>query len=255
MQAVLYDGTFEGFLCAVFDVYYYKYSDVSICPQAKFQGNLFEKVHTVSNNLQHSLRLMNGLQKKLSPAAWEQLYHAFLSESMNMEDVLLRYIQYVFAAAVSVENDFGNEAVLQVHQTAKKVHREKHRMEAFVRFQQTADELFYAIVEPDYNVLPLLIPHFQNRYADQRWMIWDGKRHYGIYYDKETVTYVQMAFDAQNNQGKDISHSFHEKESLYQQLWQQYFKSVNISARKNTRLHLQHMPVRYWKFLPEKRNA
>jgi probable DNA metabolism protein len=43
-----------------------------------------------------------------------------------------------------------------------------------------------------------------------------------------------------------------EKEELYQRLWQQYFTSVNIAARKNTKLHIQHMPKRYWKFLPEK---
>jgi probable DNA metabolism protein len=140
-----------------------------------------------------------------------------------------------------------------VQQTAKKVHREAHRMEAFVRFQQTADGLYYAIIEPDYDVLPLILKHFKNRYADQRWMIWDSRRKYGLYYDLNEVTTVAFSFDAQTNSGKDISAVYSETEPLYQQLWQQYFKSVNIPARKNSKLHLQHMPARYWKFLPEKR--
>jgi probable DNA metabolism protein len=43
--------------------------------------------------------------------------------------------------------------VLTVQQTSRKVHREKHRMEAFVRFQLTKDQLYFAIVQPDFNVL------------------------------------------------------------------------------------------------------
>jgi probable DNA metabolism protein len=41
-------------------------------------------------------------------------------------------------------------------------------------------------------------------------------------------------------------------QKLYQQLWQQYFTRVNIVSRKNTKLHTQHIPKRYRKFLPEK---
>jgi probable DNA metabolism protein len=86
-----------------------------------------------------------------------------------------------------MEEDYSHPAVLTVFQTAKKVWREKHRMEAFVRFQRTADGLYYAIIEPDYNVLPLIAEHFQTRYADQRWMIYDARRRYGMYYDLNTV--------------------------------------------------------------------
>ena len=56
-------------------------------------------------------------------------------------------------------------------------------MEAFVRFQLTKDGLYYCIIQPDYNVLPLISNHFEKRYADQRWLIYDSRRKYGIYYD------------------------------------------------------------------------
>ena len=49
-------------------------------------------------------------------------------------------------------------------------------MEAFVRFQCTKDQLYYAIIQPDYNVLPLISKHFEKRYADQRWLIYDIRR-------------------------------------------------------------------------------
>jgi probable DNA metabolism protein len=252
MQTIVYNGSFEGFLCAVFDVYEYKYTDVTIVPSHKHQPSLFAAPHIANFDLTHSDRVWKGLQKKLTLEAQDQVYRAFLSELDGMEDILLRYIQYVFASEAFMEQDFSHPAVLQVFQTAKKVWREKHRMEAFVRFQRTADNLYYAVIEPDYNVLPLIADHFKVRYADQRWMIYDARRRYGMYYDLENVTLVQIEFTEEATAGRDISSVYDESEGIYQQLWKQYFKSVNIAARKNTKLHIQHMPRRYWKYLPEK---
>lgn len=255
MQAVVYDGSFEGLLSAVFDVYYYKFSDVSIYAEQHFQDNIFKEAHFAKTNEAHAKRVWQGLDKKLSSEALHQIHRTFLSELPGIENSLLHYIQYVFSSTANVEVDYSHPAVLTVTQTAKKVWREKHRMEAFVRFQQTKDHLFYAIIEPDYNVLPIISPHFKNRYADQRWLIYDAKRKYGIYYDLHQVSMVQMNFSEGINDGKQIGILYSEEEEIYQRLWQQYFKSVNISSRKNTKLHIQHMPARYWKYMIEKQPA
>ena len=252
MQTIIYDGSFEGMLCAVFDVYEYKFTEVHICTREHFNGNVFEKVHHTNFDAAHAERVLRGLEKKLSHDAVQQLYRAFLSEVEGIENVLLQYMQYVFSSAVSVEKDYSHSAVISIVQTAKKVWREKHRMEAFVRFQKTADNLYYAVIEPDYNVLPLIAHHFQTRYADQQWLIYDTKRKQGLYYNLETVEAVTLQFSEKVQQGKEVAAVYDEQETMYQQLWQQYFKSVNIAARKNTKLHIQHMPRRYWRYLTEK---
>ena len=255
MHTLIYDRTFEGFLCAVFDVYEYKYADADICTEQHFKGNIFQPVHMVHTTKERSDRVWKGLQKKLSDDAVQELYKTFLSEEEGVENTLLSYIRYVFSSSQNMESDYSHPAVLAVTQIARKVWREKHRMEAFVRFQKTGDGLYYALIEPDYNVLPLIATHFERRYADQRWLIYDARRRYGIYYDGETCSEVELSFSEGVNGGKDIHRHYDEGEALYQQLWQQYFKSVNIAARKNTRLHVQHMPRRYWKYLPEKRST
>lgn len=252
MQTVFYDGTFEGWLCAVFDVYYYQFKDANICRQQEGQNTMFGEAHAVINKKEHSQRVWKGLNKKLSGDAMQQVYRAFLSELPGMENTLLQYVRYAFSSTANMETDFSHPAVLTVFQTAKKVWREKHRMEAFVRFQKTKDHLFYSIIEPDYNVLQLISGHFKNRYADQDWLVYDARRKYGIYYNRQQVSEVKMEFTEGIGKGTDIRTCYDDEEPIYQQLWQQYFKSVNIAARKNTRLHLQHMPARYWKYLPEK---
>ncbi len=252
MVTVVYDGTFEGWLTVVFEVYEYKFTSVNITTKERFQANVFNKHHESYYDRKKSERVWRGLSAKISAAALSQVYKAFLSEESGIEHVLLQYAQYAFSKKQSIESDYSNPAVLTVVQTAKKVYREKHRMEAFIRFQLTADGLFYAVCQPDFNVLPLIEKHFKSRYADQRWLIYDSKRKYGIYYDLYKVETVSLSFDPATNNGKNIELILDEKEVLYQQLWQQYFKSINIQARKNLKLHIQHMPKRYWKYLPEK---
>jgi probable DNA metabolism protein len=150
----------------------------------------------------------------------------------------------------SVENSYGHFAVLRVSQISKMVSRERHRMEAFVRFSLTTDGIYFATIEPDYNVIPVLVRHFKNRYADQKWIIYDTKRKYGIYYDLSTVTEIELHFSEEFREQSPLV--FSESEEIYQALWRDYFKHTNIPARKNTKLHIRHVPKRYWKLLVEK---
>lgn len=243
MEIYLYDSSFEGFLTAVFESYKTK---GGIRKENAFVPDMFASTIRVETDPEKADRVWAGLSKKLSADALHQYFSVFLSELENVEDQLLNYTRYVFENQVSVERDFGNHFVLFVAQTARKVHREKHRMEAFVRFQLTKDGIYFSLVSPDYNVLPLIIKHFKDRYADQRWMIYDKVRNYGIYYDLEKVDTVWMEMDKQEG-------IWDETEGDYQALWQTYYKGANIAGRVNRKLQLQHMPKRYWKYLPELR--
>lgn len=250
MKQVVFDGSFGGLLTAIFEVYEYKIDQPSIIRESVFSTSLFGEVHRVISDEVKAKRVFVKLEEKLSKGALQQFYKTFLSELPGIDETLLRYIQYVLRSKYGVENDYSHPDVLAVQQTAKKVHREKHRMEAFVRFQLTADNLFYAVVQPDFDVLPLISTHFKNRYADQRWMIFDLRRQYGLYYDLEDVQEVSVNFSEDAAAPSPVV--LHEQEELYKELWKNYFNSVNIKARKNTKLHIQHMPRRYWKFLVEK---
>ena len=137
----------------------------------------------------------------------------------------------------------------------RSVNREAHRMKAFIRFQETSDGVFYAPIEPDYNVLPLISSFFKNRYADQKWIIYDLKRNYGLFYDLEKVEEIKLEYQpiVKTSPMSLPGEVLQEKQELYALLWNDYFKSTNIPARKNMKLHIQHVPKRYWKYLTEKK--
>lgn len=252
MVTVVYDGSFEGLLTAVFEIYEYKLEEVQFERQPAYNLSAFHRLHTVHTNSTKAARVWESLVRRNSLDAAHAVYHTFLSEQPHIDRVLFKYLQYAFSQNKPIESDYSHPSVIQVIQTDRKVRRERHRMEAFIRFQLTGDGLYYAIAEPDFNVLPLISRHFEKRYADQRWLIYDGKRKYGIYYDLKEVNTVQLQFSANAQQHGLHDAIYDAAETLYQQLWQRYFNSVNIQARKNTKLHLQHMPRRYWRYLPEK---
>ncbi|WP_040279128.1 TIGR03915 family putative DNA repair protein [Psychroserpens damuponensis] len=251
-KTLIYDGTFDGFLSAVFYVFEHKLTHVSIEHECTAQSGLFAETISIITEENKANRVYKGLKTKLSSSHTHQMYYAFLSEQIGVENLLLDYIKYVFSNTVSVGKDYSHASVLKVAQIAKMVGREKHRMEAFVRFRLTKDSIYFASIEPDFNVLPLISKHFRKRYADQKWMIYDIKRHYGLYYDLEHVEIVNMEFPKLFDFTKTDSSFFAEQEFEFQQLWKDYFKSTNIASRKNMKLHIRHVPKRYWKYLSEK---
>lgn len=254
MDLYVFDGTLEGLLTAVFYSYQKKAVQVKLVSHEHFHPDVFQESFTVISEDKKAKRVWAGLAKKLDPEWMLRIYKAFLSEQPNIFQDLLDFARYIIDHPEGASENYGNKYVLEISQMSQKVHREKHRMEAFIRFQQTADQIYYAHIDPDFNVLPLLTDHFKNRYADQKWIIYDLKRKYGLFYDLEKVEEIEFDFGAEfsSNLNALPEQVLDPKEELYSLLWKDYFRSTNIPARKNMKLHIRHVPKRYWKYLSEK---
>lgn len=249
---LIYDGSFEGMLTTIFETYEYKWKEVHIRKEGATIPQLFAEIRTVVTNEEKAKRVWKKLIGLFGSSGVRTLWISWLSEKETIEERILHAVRYAVKLNQNVLSDFGNPDVLELQQTAKSVGREKHRMEAFVRFQLTKDDIYFAVIEPDFNVLPLILSHFKDRYADQRWFIFDSRRSYGIYYDLEKAEFVDFIPNSLLSQNHISNKAFGDNEELFQQLWNGYFKSTNIAGRKNTKLHVQHVPKRYWKYLVEK---
>ena len=248
----MFDGSFGGLLTAVFESFERKHPEARLLLQGQ-TPIVFGEVIEIFTTPEKAERVWKGLQKKAGDIGHKNYYKAFLSEDPMIYQHLFDYALYIFKHGEGHSKNYGNEHVLAISQMAHKVHREKHRMEAFVRFQKSSDGMFFALVAPDYNVLPLIIRHFKNRYADQAWLIYDEKRKYGIHYDLSQVHEVKLDYiPVRDLSPTSAAVTMDEKEALYTTLWKTYFKSTNIVERKNMKLHLQHVPRRYWRYLTEK---
>ncbi|SHL97380.1 TIGR03915 family putative DNA repair protein [Chryseobacterium polytrichastri] len=252
MTTLLYDGSFDGLFTAIFEVFEYRYKEVEIASKERFyQENIFAEIHEVITQTEKAERVLNKLEQNIGKAGIHELVKVYLSEDIALEQLILSAVkQSIKNPSENILQNYADNDILKISKICKSVSRERHRMTAFVRFEKMQDDVFFAKIDPDFNVLPLIRKHFKDRYQDQKWMIYDLRRNYGVLFDLENCDffYPDEKLDFHKYQQK-----FHDEENQYQTLWQRYFTKTNIVERKNLKLHIQHVPKRYWKYLTEKR--
>jgi len=257
MQVYVFDNTLDGLLTAVFDSFFLHQEPEMLLAEGE-QLPLFADVpHVVMTDNDKAGRVWKGLEKQLSKDGLRMITISWLSEEKALNLPLFNFICKVFRLKVKdLERNAADPDVLAVRNTCRRVLHEQLRMKQFIRFQKAKDGTYLAVVSPDHNVLPLITDHFQDRFNDQPWLIYDARRHYGYYYDRETVTRVTfedeaaLPFDLTN--GKMDADILSADDALFQQLWRTYFKAICIRERLNPKKQLSDMPRRYWKYMTEK---
>lgn len=254
MKLFIYDGTFAGLLTSIFESFAAKCEPANIVNQNCYQASLLDEVSRIVTDEVKAERVLKGIDARSDNKGAERMYKMFLSELPAIEIHIYRLVCLLINKNnPDILDNFANKEVLYSAQVVKMIGREVHRMHAFVRFQQATSGIYYAVISPDFNVLPLIGEHFVRRFADQSWIIFDARRNYGLYYDLTELGFIDAAsLGADNLPGAPDSGTWTDTEDNYQQLWKGYFQSVNIKERNNKKLHLRHLPKRYWKYLVEK---
>ena len=256
MMVYIFDGTMDGLLTAVFDAFAMHEQPETLLTEGEALPLFCARTQTVHTDEEKARRVWTGLEKKLSREAMKLISVSWLSELKELNGHLFRYICKVFTAGKGIERHFADPDVLAVTNIARKVLHEQLRMKQFIRFQKAKDGTYLGVVSPDHNVLPLIIDHFQDRFNDQPWLIYDAKRHYGFNYDGKTVIRITfedeaaVPFNLAN--GKLDESVMSSDDQLLQDLWRTYFKAICIRERMNPRKQLNDMPRRYWKYMTEK---
>jgi DNA polymerase len=200
------------------------------------QGSLFEETERALPGQAAAVRVPRRLALLLEEAAchcepmrWSVLYRLLWRATRGGEVDLL-----------------GNPAdpdVHQVHEWARAVAHEVHKMHAFVRFRRCgegADVDYVAWFEPRHRIVRRAAPFFVDRFASMRWTIvtpfeaarWDG---------------AELAFRQGPHPRPDLAADASEA------LWRTYYASIFNPARVNTGLMRREVPQRYWHNLPEMR--
>lgn len=133
--------------------------------------------------------------------------------------------------------------VSQLLSMNKAVGRDKHKMEAFVRFRlikttnDDDNEYFVAWFEPDHLIIPLVTPFFTKRFHNITWSIltpdtclhWDGE---------------QVLLTEGTTRPPAI-------EDELETLWLEYYANIFNPARLKLKAMQSEMPKKYWVNLPE----
>lgn len=248
-----YDGTFAGLLCCIYFAFERKKFPISIVgPNG--QPDLFLEHITIESYQNLAERVWSGIEKVGGSTTGNHIYNAFLSKQPGVEKLILDYCRLLFEKKVPIYADLANPTVIQIHKLDRKVLREAHRVLMFIRFEQAADGTFFGPFAPKYDVIPLVISHFKERFASQQWLIYDTLRSYGYYFDG--INLEQVSIEKPNfvpETGNLNAGIRSDSENDWQELWRTYFKNIAIQERKNLLVQRNFMPKRFWKYLTEKK--
>ncbi|WP_194790384.1 TIGR03915 family putative DNA repair protein [Pseudomonas sp. UFMG81] len=143
----------------------------------------------------------------------------------------------------------GDRLGSELQRRIKQVQREAHHLHAFVRFvplpATLADQLQLDLVayhEPAHDILDCASGHFAERLGKQRWLIATPRD--GIRHDGQTLDYQRHCPEAWQAWARNA-------EDPGAELWLTYYRHTFNPARLNPDALRQHLPGRFWRYLPE----
>lgn len=235
---LLFDGSFEGFLCVVYAFYYEQIIPLSIQCADELQPSITQDEYFVITQEDRAHKVERALYRTISADAARHVYYAFLSSAADRFTVLLHYIILGFKLGHAVDSHLQNDCVLRVHKLAREVSRESHLLKGFCRFGETQQGIYYCGITPMHHVLILLAEHFSDRLMNQSWVIHDKRHHRAAVYNGYEYTIVALSSET-------VPPPMAGNESLISDLWAMYFNTLAIEARKNPKLHRRMMPLRF----------
>ncbi|AJE02095.1 TIGR03915 family putative DNA repair protein [Geobacter pickeringii] len=240
-----YDGTWTGFLTTVAIIRERGGTPAAITRAEPEQAGLFDPVVTVETDPERAGELRELLARTLSPGTRHVLRSAFQAEEPGMELLLFHFLELGLAVGCQLDGMLAHERVLPVWKLARAVGREAHRYKGLVRFQEVEGGFWYAAIEPDHRILPLIAPHFAARFADQQWIIHDPRRGESVAFDPARRKWAEVPL------AMAAPLTLSAGEELFRDLWRRYFDRLAIGERLNPKLQRQQLPLKHRRHLPE----
>lgn len=237
------DGSFEGLLTAIHEMYYSDDNVIDILHEQPSQLEFATAYKYINTDIGKADNVYNAIKGKISNRAAVEITLTWLSELPNCGKMIADYIKLGFKVGYKVDNMLTNKYVLPIHKASRKVNMETHRMLGLCRFSKTEQNYYLCKITPDHNILTLIAPHFAAHMPDRLWIIADTSRNLAAIYD------CKRWFVVSSHLSKKIPYSADEEQCRI--LWKKYFDTIAIAGRRNRKLQRNMMPHRYWKNLTE----
>jgi len=239
--AYLYDGSFDGLLCCIYESYYKKELPSLIFSHSEEQATLFP-VKEIETDIFSASKVEDSIINSISWEAFRLVRLCYFSKMENREVTILNFLRLGYKIGAPVTNMLADDTVSTITKTARNVSSESHFYKEFLRFSDYNGALV-AIIEPKNFVLPMIVDHYCDRFPSEQFLIYDETHRYALAYRNGE----SAIFPLENLEVPEAC----EKEEKYRALWKQFYNTIAIEGRINPKLRMGNMPKRYWKHLTE----
>lgn len=238
-----YDGSFPGFLSAVYTIYHDGTSHVEDIRRESGEGDLFFAEKEVPTNFDEAQKVASAFLDACGRTASQWLFRAFLYDAPKGDMELFRFLREGFRLKKKIYGKRLEPWAWNVFQRASATGDEAGTFLGLVRFSELAEGTLYAEIRPTHDILPLLANHFRRRLGNEDWAIHDIGRRHVLYGHRGTILFAQMT-------SQDTLEYSGEEES-FRRLWRGYYQHMAITERYNPALRRSFMPEKYWECLTE----
>ena len=238
---LVYDGTFEGFLSLVYEVYYKKLKPIKIYKTLPNEM-IFEEILELKTSKDNAIKVLIAIKTKFPKELIQRILNIFMCDSKEFELYLLEYIIIGFKETKQLYN-INNSCVFYLNSLEKELFRNVHKLTGFVRFEELEDGTLYAKVESKFNVVYFLGKHFLKRFNNQNFIIHDLNRKLAFVKIQNDFSVQEVAFFDEPN--------YSSNEQKFQKLWKSFFSGVTIKERINPKLQTQMVPLLYRTYMSE----
>ena len=235
-----YDGSFEGFLSAVFDSFSMKTVPADIIIFDDMEPSLL-KIHYIETNTEHAKRVLNGIEQRLGYSVLNMVEKSFLFDGEGKEIAILRFIRKAFAEGMSTGSKIGDEDVNRVYRMCVAVNNEAEHWRQFARFSDSNGALV-AVIHPKHFVLPLIKGFFCARIKNEHFMVFDSEHGAALIHTPQKTAIIPV---------ESLDFPDPSEDNFYSNLWKSYYRHIAIASRYNPACRRSHMPKRFWQYLPE----
>lgn len=232
--AYCYDGSFQGFLCCIFESYARREIPSSVLSPDEGQLTLFG-VREIGTDTVRARRVAAGLER-LGTEVRDRILTGFLSTDPGKDLVLLRFARVCFDRGPRAARMLGDEDVAAAFALERAVNNEAGKYVEFIRFEQRGGMLG-GVINPRHHILPLLRAHFCSRLPDEDFLIYDAAHGEAMLRQNGRVRYLAM---------EHYEPATDETEQDWQTLWKRFFNALTIDERRDEKGQMNHAPKRFW---------
>lgn len=237
----VYDGSYEGLLCCIFESFARKEIPFDIQNAAAQQLSLYPSLD-IATDMAHAERVRSGIRRRISEEAYALVELGYFTCHPQREQLILDFVRLGMKYKQQTLSLLTNDTVRALQRAVGHLTGESHQLKGFVRFSVHSGVLV-AVIEPKNYVLPLLAPHFCDRYANDAFIIYDAAHGAMLAYrqGKSIITSVERFEQPEPDAA----------EQQFRSLWKTFYNTIGIEQRYNPRCRMGHMQKRYWKHLTE----
>jgi len=245
------EDSIEGIFSAVYAAWELKYGHENTVLQLLGAENsnleLFSTYIVLKTDAQKAAKVINTIRRVCSDEVYERLFHAACADAADKADAIYRYIQTALRMGNKVRNHLADPAVLRIMELSRAVGNAQHHYLGFLRFIEIPGNILLARFEPKPRLTELIMPHFIDRFPEERFVIWDTKRNEaGIHVPGQNYIMIKLT----EHQAAMLQ-SYTEDNMEAEKMWKAFVESISIKERENKKLQQNNIPLHFRTYMPE----